>query len=225
MALEKILLVRHDVTGADTGYIQGQRDTPLQQGFRTRIDGLTDIIASEEELTLKSGVHIHVVSSNLGHTYGTAQRIMHRLWEKYGRKAELRYSEYLRERGQGDLEGKSFEEALPLLSDDPNLKPDAQTIYGLLYLSKNIPNGETHEAVTARLERFVRDYIQRLQGIGIVVNPLISGTNYLGNLLIHGNILGNPSAQPFPQPFQYCPNLSVVILEPATSFMRYRELR
>lgn len=219
MALERILLVRHDLTSAVSGFIQGQTDTQLLQGFRTRVDGLTDLIASEEEPTLKSGVPIHVISSSLGRTYGTAERMTHRLWDKYHYQTNLLYSEDLKERGQGDLEGKSFKEALTLLSADPNLPPTAESVYPLLYLRNDIPNGETHEALTARLQKVVSDYIQQLTGIGILAVHEISGMNCLKNLLTDGNILGNP-----PRPYQHFLNLSVVRLEPdPASFMRYKE--
>lgn len=217
MVLDKILLVRHDLTRSNIGgYIQGQRDTPLQEGFRTRVDRLTDIIAQEEGLILAPEQTIHIFCSDLDRTYETGERIHRRLLDKYHLKSEFRYTSDLRERGLGYLEGKSFEEALPFLSFDSTLSPDSETIYGLLYLSNDVPNGERHEDVKARLGKFVLDYVQQLDGVGIVVSDLISGMNNLKNLLTDGNILS--------QPYKHFSNLSVIGLSrDRQQFLRYTE--
>lgn len=219
MTLDQLLLVRHDLSSLNRrGRIQGQSNTPLQAGFRGRVDDLTDRIVGQRDI-LPQRVPIHVISSDLDRTYGTAERVHRRLWDKHHYPTTFLYTILLRERGQGELEGKSFEEALPLLSNDPNLSPNAETIYGLLYSSNNIPKGETHNAVGERLNNFVGEYIQELKGTGIVVTHLISGMNYLKNLLTDGNILGSP-----PRPYQNYPNLSVVRLElDPLNYMRYRE--
>ncbi len=224
MTLDKILLVRHDVTNANLGYIQGQTDTRLQSGSITRINNLADMVIQEEGLRLeedkrREGASIYIFSSDLSRTYGTAERILHYLAARRGYQLELRFTEDLKERGQGDLEGMSFEKALPILSADPNLSPTAEGIYSLLYSSNDIPNGERSEDVAKRLERFVRNYIQQLDGVGIVSAHLISGMNYLKNLLTDGNMLGSPA-----RPYQHYPNLSVVRLErDPQNFMRYIE--
>ncbi len=220
MALDRIVLVRHDVSGPNRkGYIQGQTDTPLQPGYKTRVDRLTDMIAEEEAFTNPQKSPVYILCSELGRTYETGERIHRRLLDEHHVKSELRLTELLKERGEGDLEGKSFEEARPHLSSDPNLSLDAETIYGLLYLSNNIPNGERHESVTARLGQFVRDDIQQLEGVGIIAAHLISGMNYLKNLLTDGNILGDP-----PRDYQHFPNLSVVRLSfDPQRYMRYTE--
>jgi len=85
-----------------------------------------------------------------------------------------------------------------------------------LYSSNNIPNGETHEEVAARLQQFVGNYVQWSNGMGIIAVHLISGMNYLKNLLTDGRILS--------QPYQHYPNLSVVRLElDPLNYMRYTE--
>lgn len=219
MPLDRIMLVRHDVTdAANSGIIQGQIDTKLGERFKTRVDALTDLIAEKEGYIMRGSEHIYVISSDLIRTYGTAERIIHRLWDKYGYKAELRSTELLKERAQGILEWMSFEEARPHLSSDPSLPLKPETIYPLLYISNNIPSQERHEAVRERLARFVIEYIQQLEGVGIEVGHLITN-NYLRNLLTDGNILGEP-----PRGLDFFPNLSVVRLQRDTEhFGRYIE--
>ena len=144
---------------------------------------------------------------------------MHRrLRDRHHLKSEHRFTEDLKERGQGVLEGMGFKEALPLLSSDPTLSPNAETVYGLLYLSNDVPSGERHEDVAERLRRVFQEYVQRLNGTGIFALHLISGMNHFRNLLTDGNILGDPQ-----RPYEHYPNLSVVRLElDPQRYMRYR---
>lgn len=219
MPLNPVILVRHDKSKLNSsGYIQGQTDTPLEPGYRTRIYRLTDIVVREEGITPTQVSHIYIFCSDIGRTYHTGDRIHRRLLDKHNIKSELRFTELLNERGQGVLEEVRYEEALPRLSTDPNLSPDAETIYGFLYLSNNVPNGERHEIVKSRLEQFVRDYIHQLHGIGIISAHSISGMNYLNNILINGDMLS--------QPYQHYPNLSVVSLSlDPQNLPRYMETR
>jgi len=219
MVLDDIFLVRHAPSVSNRGgYIQGQIDTRLVPGHRTLIDHLTDLIVEVERLTPSESSVIHTFSSDSQRTYQTGDRIHRRLWDEHHIKSMLTYTNLLRERSQGNLEGMPFGEAIPILSPNTNLPPTAENIYPLLYLSNSIPNGERHEAVKARLEQFLTEYVYRpnVNGIGIIAAHLISGMNYLRNMLTDGDMLARD--------YRNYPNLSVVRLSlDRNNFMRYVE--
>lgn len=217
MPLDHILLVRHAPTIYNTrGIVQGQLDTPLIRGHGRLIDRLTDLIVREEGDILQQRLPIHIAASGLVRGYATAERILHRLVNKHPHQAQLYRTNFLTERGQGILEGLSFEEALRHLAPNRNLSADAETVYGFLYGSNDVPGGEPHEAVRQRLEQFVSGYIQQLDGFGILVTHSVSGNN-LKNILIDGGMLA--------QPYQYNSPLSVVRLSRDPNiFVRYIEI-
>lgn len=215
---KKILLARHALSGGNfEGLIQGQTNTPLQQGYKTSVDKLADMIIEAEHLASQSA-DVYVVCSNLDRAYYTAERLLRGLADSKI-QAELRRYSLLTERGAGILETKTYLEAIPilqrLLPPGTDLQPNAKSVYPHLYALNNIPEGEKHEELGERLQEVLIEF-QRLKGVVIVVVHGISGNNNLKNLMTDGNILGVPY-----QPYKHFDNLSVVRLESGESYARY----
>lgn len=213
MSLVRAIVIRHDVTGANGKGIQGGTNTPLQKtGSRTRINNLTDMLVEEGELYTESpDLKVYVDCSDLNRAYETGDGVHNRL-NHHGIKSEVHFTPYLNERGQGCLEGLSFDQALPILAQlvpkDIILTPDAESIFPLLYSLDNVPGQTKQGDVTKKLEQYIREHVEEHEGIGILVVHSITGMNYLVNLLMDGNILGNPQ-----KPFKMYPNLGAVVLE------------
>ncbi len=178
MPLDRILLVRHAATKFNSkGLIQGQRDTTLEPGYGPQVDRLADLIAEVE------GPPSVVFSSDLSRANLTGSRLAQRLRRRHGYSFDYIATPALRERGEGDLEGKSFQEAFPDM--------DPGEVYGHLYRADHHSNGETLQDVEARLRRFIGGHMARHQGMGIVVGHLLTGLNYLRNLLVHQDMLAD----------------------------------
>ena len=213
MELEKVLLVRHALSGGNSGgIIQGQLDFPIQPGYGPNVQKLTDLIIEQEQLKeLGQDVYIHVVHSGLDRTFYTASGVHGRLARRGYQSSVVPIPELI-ERNSGILQGKSYPEAIPILAKllppDTQLEPTAASIYPHLYSLDEIPGGENHEASGRRAEQALKK-IQALDGIVVVVGHGIFELNYLKNKMTDGNILGeNP-----PAPYQHFSNLSVVRLE------------
>ena len=177
MPLERIILIRHAATRFNVGgMIQGQLDAALQPGYGLLVDRLADRLAASERPPSV------LVTSDLSRTNLTANRLAQRLRRRFGHRFDYIATPALRERGQGDLEGKSFKEAFP------HLPPTG--VYAHLFQAADVPGGESLEAVEGRLTRLVEDHLDRYQGTAIVVGHLLAGMNYLRNLLVHGNLTG-----------------------------------
>ena len=177
MSLERIILIRHAATKFNVGgMIQGQVDSVLQPGYGPMVDRLADRLAASD------GPPSVLVASDLTRTNLTANRLAQRLRRRFGYRFDYIATPTLRERGQGDLEGKSFQKAFP------DLPPTG--VYAHLFQAGDVPGGETLEAVEDRLTRLVEDHLDRYQGTAIVVGHLLAGMNYLRNLLVHGNLTG-----------------------------------
>lgn len=216
--VKKILLIRHALSGGNfEGRIQGQTNTPLQQGYKTSVDRIADMVIEAEHLVPRPA-DVYVVCSNLDRAYYTAERILRGLTDSKI-QAELRRYPLLTERGAGILEGKLYSEAIPILKrilpTDADLQPDAKSIYPHLYALNNIPEGEKHEDLGERLQEVLFE-LQKLKGVVILVGHGVSGNNNLKNLMTDGNILGVPY-----RPYQHFDNLSVVRLESGESYARY----
>jgi len=87
MALERVLLVRHDLSSFNNkGIIQGQTDTPLQPGYVERINRLAETILMEEGTYLEKSpqTDLYVFSSPLYRSYRTAESILHHLVDSHG---------------------------------------------------------------------------------------------------------------------------------------------
>lgn len=213
MALERILLVRHALSGGNNeGIIQGQRNFPIRPGYKPNVDKLTDLIFREEQLgQLEPDTKVYVVCSNLDRAFYTASRIHNGLTEKRIQSG-LEIIPELTERGVGILEGKKYAEAIPILARllpaDTALDPTAKGIYPHLYALNNIPGGENHEEAERRAEEALKR-VQGLQGVVIIVSHGIFGLNYLKNFMTDDHILGRDASQSY----QHFPNLSVVRLE------------
>lgn len=211
MELERILLVRHALSGGNNaGIIQGRLNIPIQSGYKPNVDKLTDLIIAEELLKqLEPDTPVYVLHSKLDRAFYTASRIHSGLTERHIQSGVHPIPE-LAERGAGILEGKKYADAIPILQQllppGTDLQPNAESIYPHLYALDNIPGAEKHEEVGTRLPEALSQ-IQSLKGVVIVVGHGIS-MNYLKNLMTEGNILGDPS-----RPYQHFPNLSVVRLE------------
>ena len=211
MELERILLVRHALSGGNNeDIIQGQLDFPIQLGYRPNVDKLADLIIEQERLREGPKVYIHVVHSGLQRAFYTASRIHKRLGDKGFQSAVVPIPE-LMERHVGILQGKHYPEAIPLLAErlpqGTPLEPTAKSIYPHLYDLDEIDGGENHYIAGRRADQALKR-IQTLEGLVVVVGHGIFGL-YLKNLMTDGNILGkNPS-----QSYQHFPNLSVVRLE------------
>ena len=178
MPLERIILIRHAATKFNVGgMIQGQLDSVLQPGYGPLVDRLADRLAESE------GSPSVLIASDLTRTNLTANRLAQRLRRRFGYRFDYIATPTLRERGQGDLEGKSFQEAFP------HLPPSG--VYAHLFQAADVPAGESLEAVEGRLTRLVGDHLDRYQGTAIVVGHLLAGMNYLRNLLVHGNLTGD----------------------------------
>ena len=178
MPLERIILIRHAATKFNVGgMIQGQLDSVLQPGYGPLVDRLADRLAESE------GSPSVLIASDLTRTNLTANRLAQRLRRRFGYQFDYIATPTLRERGQGDLEGKSFQEAFP------HLPPSG--VYAHLFQAADVPAGESLEAVEGRLTRLVGDHLDRYQGTAIVVGHLLAGMNYLRNLLVHGNLTGD----------------------------------
>ena len=178
MPLERIILIRHAATKFNVGgMIQGQLDSVLQPGYGPLVDRLADRLAESE------GAPSVLIASDLTRTNLTANRLAQRLRRRFGYRFDYIATPALRERGQGDLEGKSFQEAFP------HLPPSG--VYAHLFQAADVPAGESLEAVEGRLTRLVGDHLDRYQGTAIVVGHLLAGMNYLRNLLVHGNLTGD----------------------------------
>ena len=178
MPLERIILIRHAATKFNVGgMIQGQLDSVLQPGYGPLVDRLADRLAESE------GSPSVLIASDLTRTNLTANRLAQRLRRRFGYRFDYIATPALRERGQGDLEGKSFQEAFP------HLPPSG--VYAHLFQAADVPAGESLEAVEGRLTRLVGDHLDRYQGTAIVVGHLLAGMNYLRNLLVHGNLTGD----------------------------------
>ena len=142
------------------------------------VDRLADRLAASE------GPPSVLVASDLSRwTNLTANRLAQRLRRRFGYRFDYIATPALRERGQGDLEEKSFQEAFP------HLPPTG--VYAHLFQATDVPGGESLEAVEGRLTRLVEDHLDRYQGTAIVVGHLLAGMNYLRNLLVHGNLTGD----------------------------------
>ena len=63
-------------------------------------------------------------------------------------------------------------------------------MYGHLFRADHHPNGETLDEVESRLRRFITGHLAGYQGMGIIVGHLLTGLNYLRNLLVHQDMLG-----------------------------------
>lgn len=213
MALERILLVRHALSGGNNdGTIQGQRNFPIRTGYKPNVDKLTDLVFREEQLgQLEPDTKVYVVCSDLDRAFYTASRIHSGLTGKHTQSG-LEIIPELTERGVGILEGKKYGEAIPILARllpaDTVLEPTAESIYPHLYFLNNIPGGENHEEAERRAGEALKR-VQSLQGVVIVVSHGIFGLNYLKNFMTDGYILGKGASQPY----QHFPNLSVVRLE------------
>ena len=191
MPLDRILLVRHAATKFNSkGLIQGQLDTALEPGYGEKVDRLADLVAEVEG---PPGV---VFSSDLSRANLTGSRLAQRLRRRHGYKFDYIATPALRERGEGVLEGKSFEEAFPEMAPGE--------VYGHLYKADYHPNGETLQEVEARLRRFIAGRLSEYQGMGIIVGHLLTGLNYLRNLLVHQDMLG--------EEYQVYNNLAVLTL-------------
>ena len=178
MPLERIILIRHAATKFNVGgMIQGQLDAALQPGYGPLVDRLAARLAASW------GPPSVLVASDLSRTNLTANRLAQRLRRRFGYRFDYIATPALRERGQGDLEGKSFQEAFP------HLPPTG--VYAHLFQATDVPGGESLEAVEGRLTRLVEDHLDRYQGTAIVVGHLLAGMNYLRNLLVHGNLTGD----------------------------------
>ncbi len=178
MPLERIILIRHAATKFNVGgMIQGQLDAVLQPGYGPLVDRLADRLVASE------GPPSVLIASDLTRSNLTANRLAQRLRRRFGYRFDYIATPALRERGQGDLEGKSFQEAFP------HLPPTG--VYAHLFQAADVPGGESLEAVGGRLTRLVEDHLDRYQGTAIVVGHLLVGMNYLRNLLVHGNLTGD----------------------------------
>ena len=177
MPLERIILIRHAATRFNVGgMIQGQLDAALQPGYGHLVDQLADRLARSV------GPPSVLIASDLTRTNLTASRLARRLRQRFGYRFDYIATPALRERGQGDLEGMSFQAAFP------HLPPTG--VYAHLFQAADVPGGESLAAVEGRLTRLVEDYLDRYQGTAIVVGHLLAGMNYLRNLLVHGNLTG-----------------------------------
>jgi len=219
MELNPLIVLRHALSGGNKeNRVQGQSESELRRGYKTKAERLTDTIVGEERLIPRT-TPVYIFCSNSDRAYYTAQWIHGHLSNVHHIQADLRRTELLKERGQGVLEGLSYEQAViilrQILPPGTPLTPDANCIYPHLFSCDEIPNGEKQETAKLRLERFAVEDLQRLEGMGIIVGHGISGMNYLPNLLMHGNILGEGT-------YQHFPNLAGVRLE-LESFSRYRK--
>lgn len=219
MTLNKLIVIRHALSGGNReNRVQGQSESELRRGYKGQTERLTDKIVEQERLIPRT-TPVYVFCSDSDRAYYTAQWIHSRLSNQHHIQADLRRTELLKERGQGVLEGLSYEQVVPILRQilppDTPLSPDAKSVYPHLFSCDAIPGGEKQESATLRLERFTMEDLQRLEGMGLIVGHGISGMNYLTNLLRFGNILGDGK-------YQHFPNLAGVRLE-LESFGRYRE--
>ncbi len=182
MPLERIILIRHAATKFNVGgMIQGQLDSVLQPGYGPLVDRLADRLAAR--LAASGGPLSVLLASDLTRTNLTANRLAQRLRRRFGYRFDYIATLALRERGQGDLEGKSFQEAFP------HLPPTG--VYAHLFQAADVPGGESLEDVQERLTQLVEDHLDRYKGTAIVVGHLLAGMNYLRNLLVHGNLTGD----------------------------------
>lgn len=219
MVLNKLVVLRHALSGGNKeNRVQGQSESELRRGYKGQTERLTDKIVEQERLIPRT-TPVYIFCSDSDRAYYTAQWIHSHLSNQHHIQADLRRTELLKERGQGILEGLSYEEVATILRQilppDAHVTPDAKSIYPHLFSSDAIPEGEKLEKAKSRLERFAVEDLQRLEeGMGLIVGHGISG-NYLLNLLKYGNILGDGK-------YQHLPNLAGVKLE-IESFGRYKE--
>ena len=220
MVLNRLIILRHAESRENKRHrVQGLDDPELQRGYKKLTEDLTDRIVEGERLIRYSG-QVYVFSSGMKRSYYTAQWMHSHLANRYKIQADLLRRPDLNERGQGVLEGLSYEKVVEYLLREKlppgtTLEPKAKSIYPHLFSSDVIPGGEKLERAKSRLERFAVEELQQREGIGFIVGHSISGMNYLDNLLTSGNILGDGN-------YKHFPNLTGVRLE-IESFGRYRE--
>ena len=178
MPPDRIVLIRHAATKFNAGgRIQGQMDSVLQPGYGPNVDRLGDELAASE------GSPSVVFASDLTRANVTASRLAQRLRRRFGFRFDYIATPDLRERGLGSLEEKSFQEAFPYI-------PPAD-VYAHLFETGDVPGGESVDDVEKRLNRWVANHMDRYQGTALVVCHLVTGMNYLRNLLVHSNPTGN----------------------------------
>lgn len=218
MALDQLIVIRHALSGGNRGNkVQGQSESELTRGYKPKVERLTDAIASDELTDLLQN-SVYIFCSDSERAYFTAQWMHSRLSNRHRVQADLRRTELLRERRQGILEGLNYDQVGILLNkySPPGtvVTADAASIYPHLFSNDQIPEAEKLENVAVRVENFVAQEVQPLEGMGIIVVHGISG-NYLINLLKYGNIMGDRT-------YKHFPNLAGVKLE-LESFSRYKE--
>jgi len=158
MALDTIVLVRHDATDWNGDQrVQGTINTKLQRGSGARIDSVTDLIVEQvikEKITFPQEIPIYIRCSDLDRAYNTADRVHVRLHSKHGYKSEFAYTPDLNERHLGELEDKSFEQVLEIMALGSKLKATAENVYPILYLSDEIPGGGATGGSSWKINRF-----------------------------------------------------------------------
>lgn len=219
MTINKLIVMRHYLSGGNKrNIVQGQSNTELQRGYKAQAERLTNTIVRREQL-IPQVAPVYVFCSNSDRAFYTAQWVNNHLANEHHVQADLRRTELLKERGQGVLEELPYEQAIPILRQflppGTSLSPNASSIYPYLFSLDVVPQAEKLESAASRLERFVMEDVQRLEGTGLIVGHGISIMNYLINLLRYGNILGEGT-------YQHFPNMGGVRLE-RESFGRYRE--
>ena len=208
----RIIVVRHEITPDNVrGEVQGDSDPPLrpQRGSPKRIYDLTDKLARE----IGPSSEIYVFSSESRRAYDTGEGIHDRLWAQWGRMSHVHYTPDLRERGQGVLERKNYAQVLAMLQREQISDPDEarKAVLSILYELDDILGQVPKSEMGEKLERVVGEF-ERTDGVVIAVGHLVSGLNYLVNLMTTGDIMGNPR-----QPFLDYPNLHAIVLDRGTS--------
>ncbi|MBI2134390.1 histidine phosphatase family protein [Candidatus Woesearchaeota archaeon] len=171
-----LYLIRHPETVFNKQkIIQGQLDPELAPGYQVGIEKLAAELARRKPFN-------HFFSSDLQRAERPARSIVDYLRQQQETPIKFVSTDLLRERHWGDLQSLVYDQ----------VAKDGEELYQTLFKQDQIRNGESLDAIRARVKRFQEEHLRELDGIVGIMGHKYFNTYLINSLLRGGDIIARP---------------------------------